>query len=323
MIIGNKKIDPPIIVAPMAGITDYPYRQILREMGAKLIYSEMVSSKGLVYDSKRTKELLDYKIRDNGYINIQIFGQDKEYIIKAAKIIEKDYKPDFIDLNIGCPAPKVVKNGSGAALMKKPKLLDQILKGLKKELNTPITIKIRSGWDKNNINAVQIAKIAEKAKVNAVAVHGRSRDQFYSNTVNYEVIKNVKDAVKIPVIGNGDIVDIKSAQKMYEKTNCDGIMIGRGIKGNPWLVKRLIKYFKDSIYLPKPTVEEKIEMAVYHLEKAIEYYGKEVAIPKMRKHISWYLKGLKNSTYIKDYINKLSDDLKIKSTLYQYKKDLK
>ncbi|MCF8008580.1 MAG: tRNA dihydrouridine synthase DusB [Halanaerobiales bacterium] len=323
MIIGNKKINPPIIVAPMAGITDYPYRQILREMGVKLIYSEMVSSKGLVYDSERTKELLDYKIRDNGYINIQIFGSDKEYIIKAAKIIEKDYKPDFLDLNIGCPAPKVVKNGSGAALMKKPKILEQILKGLKKELNTPITIKIRSGWDKNHINAVQIAQIAEKTKISAVVIHGRSREQFYSNTVNYEVIKEVKDSVKIPVIGNGDIVDIKSALKMYEKTNCDGIMIGRGIKGNPWLVKRLIKYFDDRIYLPKPSVEQKIEMAVYHLEKAIEYYGKEIAVPKMRKHISWYLKGLKNSTYVKDHINKLNDVMKIKSTLYQYKKDLK
>ncbi|MGM0446290.1 MAG: tRNA dihydrouridine synthase DusB [Bacillota bacterium] len=319
MIIKDKEIEPPIIVAPMAGITDYPYRQILREMGAKLIYSEMVSSKGLVYGSRRTKELLDYKIKDDGYINIQLFGEETEFIVKALKIVQKEYKPDFIDLNMGCPAPKVVKTGAGSALMKNPEKAKEILTAMVETADIPITLKIRSGWDKNSVNAVEIAKIADNAGVALIAVHGRTREQYYSGNVDYDIIKKVKEAINIPVIGSGDIYDISSAEKMFDRTGCDGIMAARGIQGNPWLIKRLKKYFRESIILDKPNVEQKIDMAIKHLKRAADYYGEEVAVPKMRKHISWYIKGMKNSTYVKDKINKLTNKKEIIDVLNEYK----
>jgi tRNA-dihydrouridine synthase B len=319
MEIAGKQINPPILIAPMAGVTDYPYRQILREMGAKLIYTEMVSSKGLVYGSRRTEELIDYKVKDQGYINVQIFGEEVEFIIKAAKIIENEYQPDFIDLNMGCPAPKIVKNGAGAALMKKPNLVKEIITALTENLKTPVTVKIRSGWNDKNINAVEIAEIAQKAGAEIVAVHGRTREQYYSGHVDYEIIKKVKQAVDIPVIGNGDIFDIDSAERMFNKTNCDGIMIARGIQGNPWLFKSLKKYFEDNIKMSEPSYSEKIEMAIYHLKKAVDYYGEEIAVPKMRKHISWYIKGLPNSTYVKDEINKIKKKDEVINTLNKYK----
>lgn len=322
MKIAGKIIEPPIFVAPMAGVTDYPYRQILREMGAKFIYSEMVSSKGLVYGSKRSEELLDYNNQNDGYINIQIFGEEAKFIVKAAKMIEDKYKPDFIDLNMGCPAPKVVKNGSGSALMKTPEKVKEIVFEMSTHLDTPVTVKMRSGWNNENINAVKIAKISENNGAKAVAVHGRTREQYYSGSVNYDIIEKVKQAIKVPVIGNGDIFDIDSAEKMFNYTNCDGIMVARGIQGNPWLVKRLKKYFEDSIRLPKPSPSQKIEMAIKHLNKAVDYYGAEIAIPKMRKHISWYLKGLKNSTYVKDKINKLIEKNEVIETLKEYKDTL-
>ena len=319
MEIAGKQINSPIFIAPMAGVTDFPYRQILREMGAKLIYTEMVSSKGLVYGSKRTEELLDYQIKDDGFINVQLFGEEKEFILKAAKIIEDKFNPDFIDLNMGCPVPKVVKNGAGAALMKNPVKVADIIKAMSDNLNTPVTVKIRSGWNEQNLNATEIAKISQENGAVIVAVHGRTREQYYSGTVNYDIIKDVKEAVSIPVIGNGDIFNIETAEKMFHKTNCDGIMLARGIQGNPWLIKRLNKYFEDGTVLPQPDPMKKIDMAIYHLNKAIIYYGEEIAIPKMRKHISWYLKGLKNSTYVKDEINKLKSKDKVKDTLLKYK----
>ncbi len=319
MRIYDKEIEPAVIIAPMAGVTDYPYRQILREMGAKLIYSEMVSSKGLVYGSRRTEELLDYKIKNDGYINIQLFGEETEFIVKALKIVEKEYNPDFIDLNMGCPAPKVVKTGAGSALMKNPEKVKEILSAMVETANIPITLKIRSGWDENSINAVEIAKIAENAGVSLLAVHGRTREQFYSGKVDYEIIKKVKDAINIPVVGNGDIFDINSAKNMFDLTKCDGIMVARGIQGNPWIIKRLKKYFEDETIIDEPNVEEKIDMAIKHLKLAIDYYGEKVAVPKMRKHISWYLKGMKNSTYVKDRINKLTKKDEIIKTLEEYK----
>lgn len=320
MEIAGKQIKPPVAIAPMAGVTDYPYRQILREMGAELIYTEMVSSKGLVYGSKKTEELLDYRIKNDGYINIQIFGEEAEFIVEASQKIEEKYKPDFIDLNMGCPAPKIVKNGAGAALMKTPSLVREIVTAMVENLHTPVTVKIRAGWDEKNINGAEIAQIVEKAGAQAVAVHGRTRKQFYAGQVDYDVIKQVKEAVNIPVIGNGDIFDLESAEKMFRKTNCDGIMVARGIQGNPWLIKRLKKYFEEGLKNSEPTPQKKIKMALYHLEKAVDYYGEKVAIPKMRKHISWYIKGLKNSTYVKDEINKLKEKEAVITTLKKYKK---
>jgi tRNA-dihydrouridine synthase B len=248
-----------------------------------------------------------------------LFGEETEFIIKALKIVEKEYNPDFIDLNMGCPAPKVVKTGAGSALMKNPEKVKEILNAMVETTNIPITLKIRSGWDENSINAVEIAKIAENAGVSLLAVHGRTREQFYSGKVDYEIIKKVKDAINIPVVGNGDIFDIDSAKNMFDLTKCDGIMVARGIQGNPWIIKRLKKYFEDETIIDKPNVEEKIDMAIKHLKLAIDYYGEKVAVPKMRKHISWYLKGMKNSTYVKDRINKLTKKDEIIKTLEEYK----
>ncbi len=319
MKISDEEVLPPIAVAPMAGVTDYPYRQILRSMGAKFIYSEMVSSKGLVYNNNRTVKLLDYNTQEDGYINIQIFGEDANFIAKAGKIIEEKYQPDFIDINMGCPVVKVVKNGAGSALMKEPKKVAKIIRRIVKELRTPITVKIRAGWNQSQLNAVEIAQISEEKGAAAIAVHGRTREQFYSGDVDYKIIRKVKKAVDIPVIGNGDIIDIASAKKMFEYTKCDGIMVGRGLRGNPWLIKRLVKYFSDSIILPQPKPTAKIDMAIKHLNLAVDYYGEDVAVPKMRQHISWYLKGLKNSTYIKNEINKLKDKETVIETLKIYK----
>jgi len=318
----DERVLPPIAVAPMAGVTDYPYRQILRSMGAKFIYSEMVSSKGLVYNNNRTVKLLDYNTREDGYINIQLFGEDADFIVEAGKIVEDKYQPDFIDLNMGCPVPKVVKNGSGSALMQNPKKVAEIIDKMVKELKTPITVKIRAGWNQSYLNAVEIAQISEEKGAAAIAVHGRTREQFYFGDVDYEIIRKVKRAVDIPVIGNGDIIDIASATKMFEYTKCDGIMVGRGLRGNPWLIKRLVKYFGNDIILPQPKPPAKIDMAIKHLNSAIDYYGEKVAVPKMRQHISWYLKGLKNSTYIKDKINKSKDKETVIETLKKYKDTL-
>lgn len=317
MRIGNLELKVPIVLAPMAGVTDFPYRKIIREMGCELLYSEMVSSRGLVYGSEKTFELMEDSSQ-NGYMAIQLFGDDPDIMAAAARIVEKEVKPDIIDINMGCPANKVIKSGSGSALLKSPKLAAEIIKAVVERVNIPVTFKIRAGWDQNNINGVEIALMGQEAGAAAVTVHGRCREQFYSGAADWEIIKKVKETVSIPVIGNGDIFKPEDVQRMFTETGCDGVMIGRGCLGNPWLIKRAIHLLKTGELLPEPDYQEIIEMALFHLKEAVVYFGEKSAIPRMRKHIAWYLKGMPYSTEIKERINSLTTEEEVARTLKNY-----
>jgi len=316
--IGYLTINNPVLVAPMAGISDFPFRQILRKMGSELLFTEMVSSKGLIYNNERTQDLLTFS--NKGLIAVQLFGEDVETMVRAAKILQEEYSPDLIDINMGCPAPKIVKNGSGAALMKNTKLAGEIISAVVNTVEIPVTVKMRKGWKDDNINAVELAKIAEENGAVAVTIHGRTRSQFYSGDADWQVIKDVKDNTNITVIGNGDVFSPEDAKKMMKETGCDGVMLARGIRGNPWLVKRVNYYLEKNILLPEADAEDKIIMAIDHLKTSIDYYGEEIAIPRMRKHISWYLKGMSGSTHIKDKLNRFKEKDEIIKMLMDYLK---
>lgn len=322
MKIDSLKIEPAVFLAPMAGVSDYPYRQLVREMGVELIYTEMVSSKGYQYANKKTIELIEFNKGENGKIAVQIFGEDPSFMAEAAKGISEEFDIDIIDINMGCPARKIIKNGAGSALMKDSNLSFEIINAVVRASKVPVTVKIRSGWDKDNINAVEIAKTAEAAGAAAVAVHGRTRNQFYKGKADWDIIKRVVDSVAIPVIGNGDIFSAKDAEAIFEKTNCDGIMIGRGAQGNPWIFKEIMKYLNTGKLVDPPSNPEKIEMSLRHLQLAVNYYGEKKAIPIMRKHISWYLKGMPNASEIKNKVNQLTKKDDLIWLLNKYKKSL-
>jgi len=303
MKIGNVELGGRVFLAPMAGVTDLAFRLICKEKGCDLLYTEMINAKALCYDDEKTKKMLN--IRDEEHpISVQIFGSDPDYMGRATEILN-EYPNEILDINMGCPAPKVVKNGDGSALMKNPKLAGEVLKAVVNNSIKPVTLKIRKGWDDNSINALEIAKIAEDAGISAIAVHGRTREQYYSGVADWDIIKQVKETVKIPVIGNGDVFDIKAAIKMLDKTGCDAIMIGRGSQGNPWIFNQINSYLDSGIIVPEPSVEEKISTAIKHLNLALEEDGEYVAVREMRKHIAWYLKGLKKSARLRDEINKI------------------
>lgn len=322
MEIANLEITNPVFLAPMAGVTDFPYRQIVRQMGCQLLFTEMISSKGLLYNNQRTIDLIKYKKGEKGAIAIQLFGEEVEAMVQAAVFLQKKFQPDLIDINMGCPTRKIVKNGAGSALMRTPKLAAKIVKEMVAAVNIPITVKMRTGWDQNSLNVVSLASLLEEAGAQAITVHARTREQFYQGQANWLLIKEVKREVNIPVIGNGDIFSPQAAQKMIEETACDGVMIGRGAQGNPWLIKRTIHYLKTGELLSKPSQKEKISMALFHLKKAIDYYGLERGILLMRKHLAWYLKGLPNSSIIKEKINKSKNYQQLKLILKTYLKDL-
>nr|WP_083900122.1 tRNA dihydrouridine synthase DusB [Orenia marismortui] len=321
LLIGDLELDNPVILAPMAGVTDLPYRKIVKKMGCGLVCTEMVSANGLIHNNRRTEEMLEIDTEERP-VSLQIFGNDPEVMAKAAKIVESVSQPEIIDLNVGCPTPKIVKNGYGSALMKEPRLLAQIVKSMVEAVNTPVTIKIRTGWDQDNINAVEIAKIAENNGAQAIAVHGRTRSQFYSGKADWSIIADVKRSVSIPVIGNGDIFSPEDAIKMIDETGCDGIMIGRGAQGNPWIFKRTAHYLKTGELLPLPKSSEKIDIAIEHLDNLVDYKGEYVAVREMRKHTSWYIKGLRNCTVIKDMLNQTKNAFKMKDILLEYRAQL-
>ena len=316
MKIGNVQLDNEVFLSPMAGVTDLPFRTICKAKGCGMLYTETINAKALCYDDENTKKMLN--LEDDGHpVAVQIFGSDPEYMGKAASIMNQ-YTNDILDINMGCPAPKVIKNGDGSALMRNPKLAAEVLTAVVKNSKKPVTLKIRKGWDDNSVNALEIAKIAEECGISALAIHGRTREQFYSGKADWDIIAEIKQSINIPVIGNGDVFDVQDAVNMLEKTKCDAIMIGRGSQGNPWIFNRINHYMKTGEVLPEPTLEEKISTAIKHMNLAVAEHGEYVAVREMRKHIGWYLKGLKNSAKYRDQINKITDYKEVISMLEEY-----
>ena len=316
--IGNVEIKNNVCLAPMAGVCNSAFRRIVKEMGCGLIYAEMVSDKAICYDNEKTKDML-YMTEEERPIAQQIFGSDKESFVKAAKIIEETMHPDIIDINMGCPVPKVaVRAQAGSALLKDPEKIYEIVKAVKESVNVPVTVKIRSGWDKNSINAVEVAKTCEKAGASAIAVHPRTRSQGYSGKADWNIIKEVKQNVNIPVIGNGDIKTVDDAIKMIKETNCDAIMIGRGVLGNPYLIKQIVTYFKTGEKLSDQTPKEKMQTCLKHFNYLLEIKPEKVAVLEMRTHAAWYLKGLFNATYVKEKLYKLKTKEEFIKTINDY-----
>ena len=313
--IGNVELENNLILAPMAGVTDLPFRIICKEYGAGLVCTEMASSRAIFYNDEKTKKLLNTK-GEKRPISFQIFGSDAESMGFAAKQISKF--ADIIDINMGCPAPKVVKNGDGSKLLLDLEKAENIIKAVVENSSVPVTIKIRKGWDKEHIVATEIAKIAEKNKVSAITIHGRTRTEFFSGDVDLEIIKKVKESVNIPVIGNGNIVDEESAKKMFEYTGVDGIMIGRGSYGNPWIFNNIKYYLETGEKLPSPTLDEKLEVIKKHIELAVKEKGDTVATHEMRKHIAWYTKNLKNSSEFRNSINSVETSAELLKLLNEY-----
>ena len=309
-----------IVFAPMAGVSNISYRQIIKEMGAGLIYSEMISTLGIKYNGKKTIDLINFEETERP-ISIQIFGSDTDSFVNAAKYIEENFHPDIIDINMGCPVPKVaIKSQAGSALLKDPNKIYEIVKNVVDNTNTPITVKIRSGWDEKNINAVEVAKKIEKAGASAVAIHARTRSQGYSGKANWDIIKEVKASVNIPVIGNGDITTIYEAEKMLKETKCDAIMIGRATLGNPWFIKECVEYIENGKIINKPTDKEKIDMILHHYNLLKKYTNERTALLEIRTHALWYLKGIPGTKEIKTKICQAKTEeefLKIINSIYE------
>lgn len=301
--IGNVELENPLILAPMAGVTDLPFRMLCKEQGCGLLCTEMVSAKAILYKNKNTKALMEVSPGERP-VSLQLFGSDPEILSDIAHQIE-DGPFDIIDLNMGCPVPKVVNNGEGSALMKNPKLVEEILSAMVKKVNKPVTVKFRRGFDEEHVNAVEIAKIAEACGVAAVAVHGRTREQYYSGKADWDIIRQVKEAVKIPVIGNGDIFQPEDAKAMLEQTGCDGLMIARGAQGNPWIFSRIGHYLKTGEILPKPSEREVKDMILRHAALLVQFKGENLGIREMRKHVAWYTVGMPHSAVFRNEVNQV------------------
>ena len=301
--IGNVELENPLVLAPMAGVTDLPFRLLCKEQGVGLICMEMISAKAIYYRNKNTESLLEIHPQETP-VSMQLFGSDADIMSEMAKKIEE--RPfSILDINMGCPVPKVVNNGEGSALMKNPKLVREIVSKMSKAISKPVTVKIRKGFDEEHVNAVEIAKIAEDAGAAAIAVHGRTREQYYSGKADWEIIAKVKDAVSIPVIGNGDVTDTDSALRMMKETRCDGVMIGRAVQGNPWIFREILSQINEGIVLPRPTMEEMRDTIIRHAKLQLEYKGEYTAIREMRKHVSWYTTGLPNSAKFRKSVNEM------------------
>ena len=321
--IKNVEINGKIVVAPMAGISNMTFRRICKSMGASLVVAEMVSDKAITYGNEKTFELLRMN-DDERPISQQIFGSDVKSFVEAAKIVEEKMKPDIIDINMGCPVPKVaVKNQAGSALLKNPEKVGEIIKAVVGAVNVPVTVKIRSGWDQSSINAVEIAKIAEADGASAITVHARTRAQGYSGKADWNIIKEVVNAVNIPVVGNGDVISCYDAKKMLDETGCSAVMIGRGLLGNPWLIKECVEYLESGKLPEVIDYNEKIDMMEYHLNKLCEDKTEKQAVLEIRNHLLNYLKGLPENKEVKNQVCRCKSRLEIIEVLENYRNELK
>ncbi len=317
--IGNVELENNLILAPMAGVTNLPFRIICKDYGAGMVCTEMASAKAMFHNDQKTKRLFNTE-GEKRPISFQVFGSELESMAYAVKYMS-DFA-DIIDINMGCPAPKVVKNGDGSKLLLDLKKAQEIIETAVKNSKVPVTVKFRKGWDKENIVAVEIAQIAEQAGASAVTIHGRTKSEFYTGKADWDIIKKVKQSVHIPVIGNGDVTDEESALAMFKQTGVDGIMIGRGSFGNPWIFRNIKHYLQTGEKLPQPTNQERLQIMEKHIQLAVEEKGEDVAIKELRKHISWYTKNLKNSSEFRNSINKIEKKDELISTIEEYFKTL-
>ncbi len=309
--------DNPVVAAPMAGVTDKTFRMLAREAGCGLVVTEMVSAKALIYNNRHTYKLLNIA-GEQPPVSVQLFGSDPGTMAEAARIVE-NLGADLVDLNMGCPTPKIVKNGEGAALMKDPALAGKIVAAVKKAVSIPVTAKIRAGWGEHSINAPEFSARLAIAGVDMITVHGRTREQFYAGKASWDIIRDVKSRVSVPVVGNGDIWEPEDAVRMLEVTGCDGVMVGRGSLGNPWIFGRITRLICTGEVICPPTAEEKIAMALRHLDMMVDFKGEKIAVREMRKHVAWYIKGLRNATKIRQLVNQQKDVKNLKEILEQYR----
>ena len=314
--IGNVTLDNGLVLAPMAGVTDLPYRLICKEQGCGLVYTEMISAKAIFYNNRNTLPLMEIKPEERP-VSLQLFGSEPELMGEMAKKIEE--QPfDILDVNMGCPVPKVVNNGEGSALMKDPVLVGRIIESIVKSIKKPVTVKFRKGFDMNSVNAVEIAKVAQESGAAAVAVHGRTRSQYYSGTADWDIIRQVKEAVSIPVIGNGDIFHADDASKMVAQTGCDGVMVGRGAEGNPWLFSNILHYEQTGEVKGKPDAEEMCAMIMRHARMQMDFKGEYLGIREMRKHVGWYTSGYPDSSRLRSTVNKIETFEELENLIEEY-----
>ena len=321
MRIGNFETPGNVFLAPMAGVTDLPFRLICKQFKASLLYTEMINAKAVCYEDKNTFDMLLVEDEEKP-VAVQIFGSEPGFMAEAARTLTELNRFEIIDINMGCPAPKVVKAGDGSALMKDPKLAYEIVNKVKAATNLPVTVKFRKGWDEQSINALEFGKLMQEAGADAVTLHGRTREQYYSGTADWEIIKELKEKLTIPVIANGDITSFEAAERILDITKADALMIGRGAQGNPFIFKEVNDYMESAILPKEISPKLKIDTAISHYKLALKYKTQHKAVTEMRKHLGWYLKGLKNSARIKDHINKMYEPSDVINALTEYAQSL-